>query len=259
MGKAKKHATRSNAIRNNVTGVNPQSRVRQNRINFQGKFEENMSRPLLVIGNKNYPSWSLRAWLMLKHAGVDFDELRIPLHSEGYKEKLFSCSPAGKVPAYRDGDLLVWDTMAIGEYLYESYLSLWPTQREMRAHARSISAEMHSGFIPIRKTMPMNIRARGRKAATYPGLDDDLARVKDIWRELRTRHAGAGPWLFGSFSIADAMFAPVVFRFFTYGVGEPGVVDEYMRTVAHDPLVQEWLRDSELEQEVIAGSEIGLV
>ena len=216
-----------------------------------------MSKPLLVIGNKNYSSWSLRAWLMLKHAGVDFDELRIPLHAEGYKEKLLACSPAGKVPAYRDGDLLVWDTMAIGEYLYETHPSLWPAQHEARARARSISAEMHSGFIPIRKTMPMNIRAHGRKAGTYPGIDTDVARVKDIWRESRMQYAAAGPWLFGQYSIADAMFAPVVFRFLTYGVGEPGVVDEYMQTVARDPLVQSWVQDSKAEQEVIAGSEVG--
>ncbi|MFZ2300860.1 MAG: glutathione S-transferase family protein [Gallionella sp.] len=217
-----------------------------------------MSKPLLVIGNKNYSSWSLRAWLMLKHAGVDFDELRIPLHAEGYKEKLFSCSPAGKVPVYRDGDLLVWDTLAIGEYLYETHPSLWPAQREARARARSISAEMHSGFIPIRKTMPMNIRAHGRKAGTYPGVDTDIARVKDIWRESRMQYAAAGPWLFGQYSIADAMFAPVVFRFLTYGAGEPGVIDEYMQTVARDPLVQSWVQDSEAEQEVIAGSEVGV-
>ncbi|MDO8465405.1 MAG: glutathione S-transferase family protein [Gallionella sp.] len=216
-----------------------------------------MGKPLLVIGNKNYSSWSLRAWLMLKHAGVDFDELRIPLYAEGYKEKLFSCSPAGKVPVYRDGDLLVWDTLSIGEYLYESCPSLWPAQREARARARSVSAEMHSGFIPIRKAMPMNIRAHGRKAATSAGLEADIARIKDIWREPRMQYATAGPWLFGQYSIADAMFAPVVFRFLTYGVGEPGVVDEYMQTVACDPLVQEWVRDSELEQEVIAGSEVG--
>ena len=216
-----------------------------------------MGKPLLVIGNKNYSSWSLRAWLMLKHAGVDFDELRIPLYVEGYKEKLFSCSPAGKVPVYRDGDLLVWDTLAIGEYLYETCPSLWPAQREARARARSVSAEMHSGFIPIRKAMPMNIRAHGRKAATAAGLDADIARVKDIWRELRTQYAAAGPWLFGQYSIADAMFAPVAFRFLTYGVREPGAVDEYMQTVARDPLVQDWVRAAEAEQEVIAASEVG--
>lgn len=217
-----------------------------------------MGKPLLIIGNKNYSSWSLRAWLMLKHAGVDFDEMRIPLFVEGYKEKLFSCSPAGKVPVYREGDLLVWDTLAIGEYLYETHPSLWPAQREARARARSVSAEMHSGFIPLRKAMPMNIRAHGRKVETSAGLEADLARIKDIWCELRTQYAAAGPWLFGQYSIADAMFAPVAFRFLTYGVSEPGAVDEYIRTMTRDPLVQEWVRAGELEQEVIASSEAGV-
>lgn len=216
-----------------------------------------MSKPLLIIGNKNYSSWSLRAWLMLKHAGADFDELRIPLYVEGYKEKLLSHSPAGKVPVYREGDLLVSDTLAIGEYLYETHPSLWPAQREARARARSVSAEMHSGFVPLRSAMPMNIRARGRKVATSAELEADIARIKTIWRELRTQHAGVGPWLFGQYSVADAMFAPVVFRFLTYGVSEPGVVDEYMQTVARDPLVQEWVQAAELEQEVMASSEVG--
>lgn len=216
-----------------------------------------MSKPLLVIGNKNYSSWSMRAWLMLKHTGVDFDEMRIPLFVEGYKEKLFSCSPAGKVPVYRDGDLLVWDTLAIGEYLYENHPSLWPAQREACARARSVSAEMHSGFVPLRKAMPMNIRARGRKVAMSAELEADIARIKTIWRELRTQYAAAGPWLFGQYSIADAMFAPVAFRFLTYGVSEPGVVDEYVQTVTRDPLVLEWVRDSELEQEVVDSFEVG--
>ena len=217
-----------------------------------------MSKPLLIIGNKNYSSWSLRAWLMLKHAGVDFDELRISLFVEGYKDKLFSCSPAGKVPVYREGDLLVWDTLAIGEYLYETHPSLWPAQREARARARSVSAEMHSGFVPLRKAMPMNIRARGRKVEMSAGLEADIARIKTIWRELRTQYAAAGPWLFGEYSIADAMFAPVAFRFLTYGVSEPGAVDDYVQTAARDPLVQEWVRDSASEQEVVAASEVGI-
>ena len=216
-----------------------------------------MSKPLLIIGNKNYSSWSLRAWLMLKHAGVDFDELRIPLYVDGYREKLFSCSPAGKVPVYREGGVLVWDTLAIGEYLYETHSSLWPAQREARARARSVSAEMHSGFVPLRKLMPMNIRASGRKVEMTAGLEADIARIKDIWRELRTQYAAAGPWLFGQYSIADAMFAPVAFRFLTYGVTERGAVDEYVRTVVSDPLVQAWVSDSESEQEVIPISEVG--
>jgi glutathione S-transferase len=205
-----------------------------------------MSKPLLVIGNKNYSSWSLRAWLMLKHAGINFDEMRISLFVAGYKEKLFSISPAGKVPAYREGDLLVWDTLAIGEYLYETHLALWP------------AAEMHSGFIPLRKAMPMNIRARGRKVDSSPELEADLVRIKNIWRELRTQYQDAGPWLFGQYSIADAMFAPVAFRFLTYGVTELGAVDDYVQTVARDPLVQEWLRAAEQEQEVVAASEVGV-
>ncbi|NNM68660.1 MAG: glutathione S-transferase family protein [Gallionella sp.] len=217
-----------------------------------------MSKPLLVIGNKNYSSWSLRAWLMLKHAGVDFDEMRIPLFVAGYKEKLFACSPAGKVPVYREGGLLVWDTLAIGEYLYEIYPSLWPAQREARARARSVSAEMHSGFVPLRTAMPMNVRARGRKVATSTALEADIARIKTIWRELREQYGAVGPWLFGPYSIADAMYAPVVFRFLTYGVGEPGAVDEYMQTVSRDPLVQAWVRAAESEQEVVAASEVGV-
>ena len=221
-----------------------------------------MSKPLLIIGNKNYSSWSLRAWLMLKHAGVDFDELRIPLFVEGYQEQLLSASPAGKVPAYREGDLLVWDTLAIGEYLYETHPSLWPAQRIARARARSVSAEMHSGFAPLRRMMPMNIRGRGRKVAMSPELEADIVRIKNIWRELRAQYARssspAEPWLFGSYTIADAMFAPVAFRFLTYGVSEPGALDEYVQTVARDPLVQEWLRASEQEPEVIATSEVGI-
>jgi glutathione S-transferase len=216
-----------------------------------------MSKPLLVIGNKNYSSWSLRAWLMLKHAGVEFDELRIPLFVEGYKEKLLSCSPAGKVPIYRDGDLQVWDTLAIGEYLYESYPLLWPVQSEARARARSISAEMHSGFMPLRCAMPMNLRARGRKIVMSAELEADIARIKTIWRELRMQYAGAGPWLFGQYSIADTMFAPVAFRFLTYGVSESGAVDEYVQTVTQDPLVQVWVRASESEHEIVASNEVG--
>lgn len=216
-----------------------------------------MGKSLLIIGNKNYSSWSLRAWLMLKHAGVDFDEKRIPLFSAGYKEKLSAGSPAGRVPVYRDGDVLVWDTLAIGEYLYESYPSLWPTQREARARARSVSAEMHSGFVPLRSAMPMNIRAHGRKVAMFAELEADIARIKTIWRELRTQHAAAGHWLFGTHTIADAMFAPVAFRFLTHGVSEPGAVDEYMQTVVSDPLVQEWVQAAISEQESIPAYEVG--
>lgn len=218
-----------------------------------------MKKPLLIIGNKNYSSWSLRAWLMLKHVKIDFDELRIPLFGAGSKELLSTHTPSGFVPVYRDGELLVWDTLAIAEYLYELHPQLWPADRAARARARSVSAEMHSGFVPLRKAMPMNIRATGRKVASTPELEADIARIKAIWRELRKQYASAGPWLFGQYSIADAMFAPVAFRFLTYGVSEPGVVDEYLLTVSRDPLIQPWINDSAQEKEVIEISEAGVV
>ncbi|MDO8412943.1 MAG: glutathione S-transferase family protein [Gallionellaceae bacterium] len=216
-----------------------------------------MSKPLLIIGNKNYSSWSLRAWLMLKYAGVDFDEVRIPLFVEGYKQKLLTYSPAGKVPAYRDGEVLVWDTLAIGEYLYEAHPVLWPADKTARAHARSISAEMHSGFTALRKSMPMNIRGRDRQVETSPALEADIARIKSIWRELRKQYAHAGPWLFGKRSMTDCMFAPVAFRFQTYGVTEAGPVAEYVHTVTHDPLVQPWIQAGESEQEAVTANEVG--
>jgi glutathione S-transferase len=216
-----------------------------------------MKKPTLIIGNKNYSSWSLRAWLMLRHAQVNFDEFRISLFVPGAKEKLLAYSPAGMVPVYIEGELKVWDTLAIGEYLYESHQELWPADRIVRAAARSVSAEMHSGFVPLRKAMPMNIRAHGRKVESSAELEADIARIKAIWRELRKQYAAAGPWLFGQYSIADAMFAPVVFRFLTYGVREQGAVDDYILAVSHDPLIQPWVDASALEQEVVATSEVG--
>ena len=217
-----------------------------------------MSKSLLIIGNKNYSSWSLRAWLMLKHAGEDFEEIRVPLHVPGYQLKLSYFSPAGKVPAYRDGELTVWDSLSIAEYLYESYPTLWPADKVKRAIARSISAEMHSGFMAMRKAMPMNIRGRGRHITTSPELEADITRIKSIWRDLRMQNEADGAWLFGEYSIADAMFAPVVFRFLTYGVNEQGVVENYMKTVMDDPFMQEWVRASELEQEVLVNNEVGI-
>ena len=216
-----------------------------------------MSNPLLIIGNKNYSSWSLRAWLMLKHAGLEFDEARIPLRLEGAREKLAAFSPTGKVPALRDGDLLIWDSLAIAEYVAESFPALWPARREARAHARSICAEMHSGFTSLRRLMPMNIRASGREVEMTPELEADIKRIKIIWRELRTEYADQGSWLFGPYSMADAMYAPVAFRFMTYGVSEEGVVDKYVQTVARDPLIQPWIEASKLEREVLAASETG--
>jgi glutathione S-transferase len=216
-----------------------------------------LNKPLLVIGNKNYSSWSLRPWLMLKHAGIDFDELRIPLFVPGSTEQLSIYSPSGLVPVYIESGMTVWDTLAIGEYLYESHSELWPDEPATRAVARSVSAEMHSGFSTLRKMMPMNIRAKGRKVASTADLEAEIGRIKTIWRALRTQHATKGPWLFGQYSIADAMFAPVVFRFLSYGVSEVGAVDDYILTVSGDPLIQTWVKDSANEKEIISQNEVG--
>jgi glutathione S-transferase len=194
---------------------------------------------------------------MLKHAGIEFDELRIPLFVPGSTEQLSRYSPSGLVPVYIESGLSVWDTLAIGEYLYESHSELWPADPATRAMARSVSAEMHSGFATLRKTMPMNIRAQGRKVASTAELEAEIGRIKTIWRGLRAQYATKGPWLFGQYSIADAMFAPVVFRFLSYGVSEAGAVDEYILTVSRDPVIQEWLKDSANEQEVISQNEVG--
>jgi glutathione S-transferase len=194
---------------------------------------------------------------MLKHAGVDFGEFRIPLFTPDTKELLQIYSPSGFVPVYKEGELLVWDTLAIAEYLSEAHPELWPADPAARARARAVSAEMHAGFVTLRKSMPMNIRASGRRVASTPELEADIARIKTIWRDFRAQYGAAGPWLFGKYSMADAMFAPVVFRFLTYGVSEAGAVDDYLSTVSRDPLLQPWISDSAQEQEVIASSEVG--
>ena len=218
-----------------------------------------MSKPVLVIGNKNYSSWSLRPWLLLKHLGVDFDEVRIPLYIEGSRERILEYSPAGKVPVYIDGGVIVWESLAIMEYLAESHPSVWPAGREARTMARSISAEMHAGFTALRDKMPHNARAVGRQVTVTPGLAKDVERVIEIWETSRRDYGSGGPWLFGGFSAADAMYAPVVFRFRTYGVTPPGLAGEYMKAVLADPHMRDWLRAGEEETEVLEFCEVGVV
>lgn len=216
-----------------------------------------MAKPRLIIGNKNYSSWSFRPWLALKQLGVDFDELRVALFTEGYKQALLQYSPAGKVPVYREGDIVVWDSLAILEHLAQSHASLWPQESQARARARSIAAEMHAGFGALRSAMPMNCRATGRRVPITPAVADDVARIHAIWRECRAASAHAGPWLFGHFTAADAMYAPVVSRFHTYGVSGAGMVTEYMQTVLRDPCVQQWYDAARAETEIIEDDEVG--
>src|SRR5256886_1695424 len=170
------------------------------------------SRMLLVIGNKNYSSWSLRPWIAMKVLGIAFDEVRIPLYRPGSKEQILRYSPAGRVPILRDGDTVVWDSLAILEYLAERHPQLWPADPAQRAKARSVSAEMHSGFAKLREHMSMNTRKRYPGKGRTPEVLADIARIDAIWAEA------TGPFLFGAFTAADAMYAPVVLRFRTYEV-----------------------------------------
>lgn len=212
----------------------------------------------LVIANRNYSSWSLRAWLFLRNAGARFQEVRIGLGEPGTRERIARHSPSGRVPVLVDGALTVWDSLAICEYANEVVAggSGWPAERAARAEARSVSAEMHSGFTALRSEMPMNIRAR-RRLAPSAAAQADIARVVGLWEHCRARHAAQGPWLFGRFSIADAMYAPVVFRFQTYGVTLAGRNAEYAKTVLADPAVQEWAAAARAETEVVQADEAG--
>ena len=218
-----------------------------------------MGKPKLIIGNKNYSSWSLRAWLMLTKLGIEFEEISVLLHSEGYKEKLLHYSPAGKVPIYIEDDLVVWDTLAIGEYLAEKHPTLLPTNVKQRAEARSISAEMHSEFLALKGAMPMNCRALNRKITLVTELGQDIQRIKAIWTKYRTENGEAGSWLFGSFSMADAMFAPIAFRFNTYSIFCDSVAGEYIDMIINDPDIKRWYEAAKRETAVIEEEEVGIV
>ena len=215
-----------------------------------------MSEPTLVIGNKNYSSWSLRPWLAMKVAGIPFAEHRIPLYGPGSKDQILVYSPAGKVPCLADGDLRVWDSLSICEYLAEKHPGLWPQDPAARALARSVSAEMHSGFMNLRAKMSMNIRKR------YPGLGRtpesmaDVARIVSLWSDCRARYGKGGPFLFGAFSIADAMYAPVVLRFRTYEVELPADCRAYSDAVLALPAMQDWIAAAMAETESLPQFEL---
>jgi glutathione S-transferase len=174
----------------------------------------------LVIGNKNYSSWSLRPWLLLTEFGVPFEEVRLLLDTPEFQEVVARWAPNRRVPALHDDGLVIWDSLAICEYVNERYLDGrgWPADVAARAHARSAAAEMHSGFMALRKQLPMNMRRTPDAYRWDAAADADIARIQAMWRELRTQHGMGGPFLCGKFSIVDAMFAPVVSRFESYGV-----------------------------------------
>ena len=213
----------------------------------------------LAIGNKNYSSWSMRPWLALRASNIAFEEIFIPLYTGvADKQRILDVTGSGKVPALVDGDITVWDSLAIIEYLAERFAQakLWPEDRADRAHARSISAEMHSGFMALRNECPMNLHRPVKPVALSDDAKANIARVQQIWSACRARHGKSGPFLFGAFSGADAMFAPVVYRFHTYAIEATPDVADYMKTMLEHPAVQEWTRAGLAETLVIERAEI---
>jgi glutathione S-transferase len=213
----------------------------------------------LIIGNKNYSSWSLRAWLLLRQSHIEFEEHRIELDVADTHTRLAEFTDAGKVPVLLLDDLAVWDSLAIAETVAERWpeKQLWPADADRRAHARSVSAEMHSSFATLRNSMPMNCRAMGRKVALPDELAADIDRVFAIWTDCHRRYSADGDWLFGDFSVADAMFAPVVLRFRTYGINVPESAAAYGKRLLDSDAMQEWLAAAETEIEVIENDEAG--
>ena len=213
----------------------------------------------LVVGNANYSSWSMRPWVAMHKLGLDFRTHRISLHPEVFPTAIQDWSPTGKVPVLHDDGRVIWDSLAILEYLVGQYpdAGLLPDDAYARAIARAASAEMHSGFGELRNLMPMNGRARGRRVAMTPALAADIERIQVLWGDCRGRFGGDGPWLFGRFSLADAMFAPVVSRFVTYGVALDETATGYVSTWAQEPAYQAWEALGREEAETLPVAEAG--
>ncbi|MEB3283632.1 MAG: glutathione S-transferase family protein [Lyngbya sp.] len=211
-----------------------------------------MSKLTLVIANKNYSSWSLRAWLTLKQAGLQFAEIRIPLNMPTSHQEIRRYSPSGQVPVLLDDDLTVWESLAICEYIADNFAPyLWPQERKARAVARSVSHEMHANFFNLRYQMPMDCRGRYPGEGMKPEVQGDIDRVCTIWRECRQKYGQNGDFLFGEFSIADAMFAPVVSRFITYDVKLGAVEQAYADAIWSLPAMNEWVDAAALESEYL--------
>jgi glutathione S-transferase len=212
----------------------------------------------LVIGNKNYSSWSFRPWLALKIAGIAFEETLISLDAPDFKARLTALSGAGKVPVLIDGDTHVWESLAILEYLAEKFpaAALWPQHPAARAHARAVAAEMHAGFLPLRRQLPMNVRRPVMPCKFEADAAGDVARIDAIWSECRARFAAAGPFLYGAFGAADAMYAPVVWRFHTYAVEVSAAAGAYMRALMALPAWSEWREAARREPWVLPHDEI---
>ncbi len=204
----------------------------------------------LVIGNKNYSSWSFRPWIAMKVAGIPFEEKLIPLYEPGSREQVLKISPAGKVPILLDGEHTVWETIAILEHLHEYFprAGLWPSEAPLRSHARSVAAEMHAGFQALRKACPMNMGLPPKQRPQPAEVSDNVHRINSIWRDCLALYGG--PFLFGAFGAADAMYAPVVSRFHTYGILVSPKCHAYMDRVMALPAWREW-HDAALKEKWI--------
>ncbi|MBM3565053.1 MAG: glutathione S-transferase family protein [Alphaproteobacteria bacterium] len=215
-----------------------------------------MAKLVLVIGSRNYSSWSLRPWLALKQAGADFHEILIDLDDPDKVAKIRAHSPAGKVPVLKDGPVTVWESLAICEYAAELFprASLWPVDRAARAHARAVSTEMHSGFPNLRSELSMNILNRSKRMRDQSNLKPetwaDVTRIFALWQDCRRRFGKDGPFLFGAFTNADAMYAPVVTRFRTYQVPLPAAAKDYCDAVWALPAMQEWTAAAKSEPRI---------
>ena len=212
----------------------------------------------LLIGNKNYSSWSLRPWIAMKAADIPFSETVLPLGMPEFKSRVGAVTGSGKVPALIDGDVHVWESLAILEYLAEKFPAapLWPADAAARAHARAIAAEMHAGFLPLRRHCPMNFWRPVRRRDLTPEVGGDVRRIDAIWSECRKRFGQGGRFLFGDFGAADAMYAPVVSRFHTYAVEVSAASRAYMDAVMTLPAWREWDSAARKEQWVLAKDEV---
>ena len=206
----------------------------------------------LYIGNKNYSSWSLRPWVLMKTAGILFREERLALYQPQSRERLLAVSPAGKVPCLHDGGMVVWDSLAIVEYLAERHPGIWPAEAATRTWARCASAEMHSGFARLRDEFGMNLRIAIHKQPS-PEVASEIGRIVALWSEGRSRFGRGGDFLCGAFSAVDAFWCPVAFRFRSYGVAPNGAAGAYLRALLALPAMREWSEDASRETERIPG------
>ncbi len=214
----------------------------------------------LLIGNKCYSSWSLRAWLLMRATGIAFTERLVLLDEPGFKDAIFAAAPGsgGTVPTLVDGEIAVWETLAICEYLHDTQpqAGIWPRDKAARAHARAISSEMHAGFMALRSACPMNLGKRFATRDRGPGVARDVERLTALWRQARERFGAGGSFLYGEFSAADAMFAPVVTRLDTYGIAVDSVSRDYMQAVLALPAYREWLAAALVEPWIVGVDEV---